>query len=236
MTCGCCRNEITGWMGLEHTEAASAYDRIGRLQEWQRIYEGPAVRTLLAHAAFPESHSVLELGCGPGTTAEELLGSLLPQDATYRALEVSPVMAALAGARVTPWRNRARIDLYDGSPWLPAESQAYDRFLAAYVLDLLSPEHISALLSEAHRVLVPGGRLCIVGLTHGASPAAQTVERLWTAAWRLSPRLLGGCRPIEVLRFVSPRRWALDHHEIITAWGLSSEVLVAHKANSPVDI
>jgi hypothetical protein len=37
---------------LTREQARSFYNRFGRKQDWQRLYEGPAIRDLLAHGAF----------------------------------------------------------------------------------------------------------------------------------------------------------------------------------------
>ena len=51
----------------------------------------------------------------------------------------------------------------------------------------------------------------------------------WLSLWKFEPSLLGGCRPIELLEFISHSDWRTLHMDIVTSLGLSSEVVVAAK-------
>ena len=218
---------------LTHAQARACYDRIGAWQDTQRFYEGPAVREVVRHAGFEEAGSVLEFGCGTGRLAENLLDGHLGPTAHYVGMDVSPTMVGLARARLARFGDRARVLLTDGSPELPFEAASFDRFLSAYVLDLLSPSDIRAVLGEAHRVLSEGGRLALVSLTHGATRAARLVEAIWNRvhAWR--PALVGGCRPLELPSLLPERSWAVRHEAVVTAFAVSSEVLVAERTGGP---
>ncbi|HEX2042857.1 MAG TPA: methyltransferase domain-containing protein [Acidimicrobiales bacterium] len=214
-------------MAISPERARRLYDRIGRFQDRQSFYEDPAIDALLEAGAFEAARSLVELGCGTGRLAARLLGGHLAPDTRYLGLDVSPRMVALARDRVAPWADRAVVRLADGSWPLPVADAGADRFLATYLLDLLSTTDTAAALAEAHRVLEPGGRLCVSGLTHGATPAARVLERLWFGVWRRWPAALGGCRPVAIAGALDRNKWAVQHHQVVTAWGLSSEVLVA---------
>lgn len=95
------------------------------------------------------------------------------------------------------------------------------------MLDLLSRESTGQLLSEAHRLLGPGGLLCLVSLTHGRSAFQKSVSGVWSRIQAARPALVGGCRPIELLDFVSSPNWRVEFRDVVSSFGLSSEVLVA---------
>lgn len=211
---------------LTPRQAGRVYDRIGRFQDWQNFYEGPATRDLEAHAGFDSAESVFELGCGTGAYAVRMLDRLLPGDATYRGVDVSDGMVALASSRLRRFGSRARVDLVSGEPPLPGSDGTIDRFLAVYVIDLLSNDLASALLDEAHRLLRTGGRLCLVSLTEGDTAAARAVCSVWNAVFRRSPSLVGGCRPIDLLDLLDGT-WRIDHLGTVTAWAVTSQVVVA---------
>jgi hypothetical protein len=105
----------------------------------------------------------------------------------------------------------------------------FDRFVATYVFDLLGPDSKAQTLAEAHRILRPGGLLCTVGLTHGTTPVSRLVSRLWDGICSRWPKLVGGCRPIRVEDDLGPERWEVRHREVVTSYGISSEVLVAQR-------
>ncbi len=211
---------------LTPEQAARVYDRIGPLQDWQSFYEGPAIRDLIAHADFGSARAVLELGCGTGALAETLLDRTLPDDATYRALDVSTAMLGLSARRLARFGARVSVRRVTGHPPLPGEDDSTDRFVAVYVLDLLSEELTTAFLDEALRLLRPDGRLCLVSLAPGATVASQLVCAAWNRLWERAPTLVGGCRPVDV-RPLLERAWRVDHHRLVTAWGITSQVLVA---------
>jgi SAM-dependent methyltransferase len=115
---------------LSREEARSFYNRFGKKQDWQRFYEGPAIKDLLAHGAFERARAVLELGCGTGAFAERLLSRYLSKEATYLCLDVSSTMVSLAKARLRQYGPRTGVCLTDGSPKLPLPDSRFDRFIA----------------------------------------------------------------------------------------------------------
>ena len=158
---------------LTHAQARSFYDRYGSRQDKSSWYEDPPIAVMLAHSAMAQAQSVLEFGCGTGRIAARLLQHELAPEARYVGLDASSTMARLAAGRLQPYRARATVCLTGGPPQFPVAGACCDRFLSTYVLDLLSPDDICRVLREAQRVLRPGGLLCLVSLTHGATPVAR---------------------------------------------------------------
>jgi ubiquinone/menaquinone biosynthesis C-methylase UbiE len=204
------------------------YDRLGRLQDTQAFYEDAATTRLVQLGDFTDAHAVFELGCGTGRLAAQLLAATLPADTHYLGVEVSSTMLALARARLAPWAPRAEVELLEPpATRLPGDDSNVDRFVATYVLDLLPAVDAQQLLSEAHRLLAPEGRLALVSLTHGQIPASRLVSRAWGAISNRWPYLLGGCRPIDLAALVNDADWHLEARDVITRWGIPSEVLIA---------
>lgn len=212
---------------LSHDAARNFYDRFGRKQDRQAFYEDRAIAVLEAHARFEEAGHVLELGCGTGRLAERLLRQRLSAECRYLGIDLSPTMVDIAARRLRPWGGRAEVRLSDGAPVFDAPDRSVDRFLATYVLDLLAPDDIRAALDEAHRVLVPQGLLCLAGLTHGERGVPRLVSFLWRKAYARWPTRLGGCRPLRAVDFLDTRRWDMLHREVVSNWGIPSEVIVA---------
>jgi ubiquinone/menaquinone biosynthesis C-methylase UbiE len=201
---------------------ALALGRIGNA-----FTKNPAISELIAHAAFDSAHSVFEFGCGTGTFAARLLQKYLPADARYAGLDISSTMVSLAQQRLKPLPGRARVYQTDGSPRIPEPDHTFDRFISTYVLDLLAPDFIEQLLSEGRRLLVPGGRLCLVTLAFGTSRFSRAVCWGWQRLWQLSPSIVGGCHPIELLEYLPCEDWNPVHRVTLTSWGITSEVFVA---------
>lgn len=211
---------------LSREQARAFYDRFGSKQDLQRFYEDPAVRVLQAHGEFGQARAVVELGCGTGRLARELLERRLGPGATYLGLDISSTMVGLARTKLAPWASRARVLQTDGTPAVPLRDGTCDRFLGIYVLDLLSPEDARAVVAEAHRVLDPQGRLCLASLTFGQGAFSRAISRLWTTVHRVRPQLVGGCRPIRLLDYLGDG-WHVLHREVVCAFGLCGEVVVA---------
>ena len=215
---------------LSPGRARAIYDRIGSRQDTQGFYENPAVRLLLRHGDFEHARRIFEFGCGTGRVAAEVL-SRAP-GASYRGLDLSPRMVALARERLERFGPAAEVVASEGGPPAGEPAASRDRFLSTYVLDLLSEEEIGSTIAAAHRVLEPGGRLCVCSLTHGITPVSRLVVGIWERVYAHRPAWVGGCRPLELAGFLDREDWRILVDEKISAWGVPSEVLVAARTET----
>lgn len=211
---------------LSTAKIEAVYDRLGARHDWLAACEDPARADLIAHSAFAAAHAVFEFGCGTGRFARTLLAEHLPADASYLGVDVSTTMVQLSRARLSPWSGRAEVRRTSGSPHLAVPAGGFDRFVATYVLDLLSDEDMRATLREAYRVLSPDGLLCLANLTEGATPWARVVTGLWKATYAVSPAWVGGCRPTRLREILDPGHWTVRHHRVWTKFGISFEAVV----------
>jgi ubiquinone/menaquinone biosynthesis C-methylase UbiE len=218
---------------LTHDQARAFYDRFGRGQDWQRFYEGRPVRALLEHGRFESASRVVEMGCGTGRFAQQLLQDELPVEATYLALDSSSTMVGLTRERLGAFGGRVEVRQTDGSMCLEVPSGSCDRFVANYVLDLLSSEDSHELLAEARRILRPAGLLCVVSLTHGFTFVSRLIEGLWARVHRWRPEAVGGCRPIALASLLDAADWRPAYRERFSSLGVASEVLVAELQGAP---
>lgn len=215
---------------LTVAEAERVYDRVGRKQDSQAFYEDPAVWDLIAHADLGAASSIFEFGCGTGRLAETLLRSHLPPDARYAGIDVSSTMIALASARLRDFSARASVMKSSGAIKFPLASHSVDRVVSTYVLDILSEESIRAFLSESRRALTGNGLLCLASLGRGGGPMARVVTALWQAVFRAAPRLVGGCRPIDIAAMLGAE-WTVVHRAIVTPFAIASEVVIARPSS-----
>ncbi len=214
---------------LSHEEARSFYDGFGKRQDAQAFYEDKAVSRLLANVDLAHASAVFEFGCGTGRFAREILSNHLPDDARYTGIDISSTMVSLARERTADFGERAQIRQSDGSSDFDIGAASVDRVLSTYVLDLLAEDEIEAVIEEARRVLMPGGLLGLVSLTHGFTLVSSIVMAGWAAVHYLSPSLVGGCRSVDVARLVEEPHWHVRHSERISAFGIPSEIVVAEK-------
>ena len=212
-------------MGLSRSQAKRFYDRLGRGQDLQAFYEDPAVSDLVAHSSFETAHSVFELGCGTGRLADKLLDHSLPADAVYLGVDISDTMVNLSRARLQRFGSRAQVVRVDGSAPLPGADATFDRIVCVYVFDLLDPTDSVAMLDEAHRLLGPNGCLCAVSLAPGRTRPTRLVSSTWTTIWSRVPAVVGGCRPIDLQQLL--HGWHIEYGAQISAWGLTSDIVIA---------
>lgn len=212
---------------LSPAEAKRFYDRLGSVQDWQGFFENPAINEMIGHAAFDSAHSVFEFGCGTGALAARLLQHQLPANARYDGLDISSTMVSLAQERLKPWSDRACVHQSNGSSRISEPDRSFDRFVSTYVFDLLAPDFLDQVLSESHRLLTPGGKLCLASMTFGASRISRAVCWGWQQLWRLRPGIVGGCHPIDLSGYLRTDIWNVDYQTKVTSWGVTSEVVVA---------
>ncbi|ROO60476.1 methyltransferase family protein [Micromonospora sp. Llam0] len=125
---------------------------------------------------------VLDVGGGPGTTAESILRRW--PEAQLTVLDVDPALLALADTAL-PTVRTVRADI--GSPdWTSLAGGPYDLVLALMTVHYLPENRLRDWYAEARQVLRPDG-LLLVG---DAMPAAPMLARrrddgsdLWTAWW-----------------------------------------------------
>ena len=215
---------------LSYEQAKRFYDRIGAKLDTQRFYEQPALAELAANLELTSAERLIEFGCGTGRFAEELFAGYLSPNASYIGVDVSSTMVELAQTRTAPFGSRAVIRQTNGEMCLDLPTDVFDRFISTYVLDLLSEKDIESLLKEAHRVLMTGGLLGVVSLTRGSKGVSRLVTWVWERLSRISPILLGGCRPIEIKSLVEKPGWYVRYGSLITRFAITSEIVVAEKS------
>jgi len=214
---------------LSYEAARRVYDRIGSRQDSQAFYEDRPVDLLVAHADFHLSRRVIELGCGTGRFALRLLSEELPADAGYIGVDISPEMVRLSRDKLARFGERAKVRLSKGDIRFEDGDASCDRFVSSYVLDLLSENDIRLAVAEAHRILEPGGLLCLVSLATGAGPASRVLASGWSRLHALAPELVGGCRPIDLLDHLGPDRWIIRYQERVAPFAVPSEIVVAER-------
>ena len=136
---------------------AGSYDRLTRLVTLgrrDRIYAGLAALT----DAAPGEHAV-DLGCGTGALTRALATRVGPRG-LVTGIDPSEEMVAFASRTATPTIRYA----VHPAEALPFRDESIHVVATALAMHHIDADQRPVAVAEAHRVLVPGGRLLVVDL------------------------------------------------------------------------
>ena len=174
------------------------YNKISRVYDLlSERSEAPMRKAGLGLLKAKAGESILEIGFGTGHTLVSLAEAVGAQGKVF-GLDLSDQMAKLAKERLAKagLLDRARIRCGDATQ-LPYAAGTLNGVFMSFTLELFDTPEIPKVLSECKRVLRPGGRIVVVGMSKEAPKDALVNAFEWTH--RHFPNFLD-CRPIYVRR------------------------------------
>jgi cyclopropane fatty-acyl-phospholipid synthase-like methyltransferase len=178
---------------------ADGYDRMGPAFSTWNAERPPEVRRWFLRevlARLPEGSSVLELGCGPGTDAQELAATR-----RYVGVDLSRVQLSIARQRA-PHATFIVGDV-TSMAFRPA---SFDGVVAFYVFNHVPLDEVAPTFARIFAWLRPGGWLMSSLLT---TEADDRVEE-----WLDVPMFFAGARPDSYDRLLSEAGFELELFEI----------------------
>jgi ubiquinone/menaquinone biosynthesis C-methylase UbiE len=207
-------------------ETKAFYDKIAKVYDVLAEHsEAPVREAGLAMLNAQPGQHVLEIGFGTGHSLIELArsvgrsGRVFGIDLSEKMLEISQELAAREG--LDEW-----IELSCGDAvHLPYESESLDGIFMSFTLELFDTPEIPLVLAECKRVLKPGGRIVVVGMSRLLPEGLVTEIFEWTH--RHFPNYLD-CRPILVRRAIEDSGFQTCDSRIMKMW-ISVEVVCGAK-------
>lgn len=207
---------------LSPQRARQIYDLLGRRYDWASLYEGRAKARSFELLDPRPGEWLLNVGVGTGREHRAFQAAVAPRGLAF-ALDLSGVMAAL-----THQRTDAPVCQAD-TLHLPYASECFDALYCAYVLDLLPGAAIPDVIEGFRRVLKPGGRMLLLSMTEGVTPASKALVGLWKAVFDLSPTLCAGCRPLKLVDIVERVDLQVLKRQVLVQWAVPSEIILARR-------
>ena len=209
---------------VSQNEVGAVYDAVAWFYDvWGRLTESKARERILELAHIQNGESILELAVGTGVAFESIVRQ--NPEGQNIGVDLSAGMLEKARKRLNKV-PAASFDLRQASAVeLPFDDQTSDLVLNNYMFDLLSIDTMNSVLDEIHRVLKNNGRLVFASMTFGEKFGSGIYERMY----RISPRLMGGCRGVRMAEKVKAHGFEIVSREYIQQMFFPSEVISARK-------
>jgi ubiquinone/menaquinone biosynthesis C-methylase UbiE len=209
---------------ISQTEIASVYNSISKVYDfWGYLTESKARKRALELAEVKNGQNILEVAVGTGLAFYEIVKR--NPDGTNIGIDISEGMLTKAKKRLRKLAN-ANYELKLATAFnLEAEDNQFDLLINNYMLDLIPYDQMDAVLLEFKRVLKKDGKLVLVNMTVGEKFGSGIYDLIY----RISPRLMGGCRGIRVSERLREHDFRIKSRAYYQQLLFPSEVILAQK-------
>ena len=207
-------------------ETKAFYNKIAKVYDTLAEHsEAPVRKAGLEMLHVQPGQKVLEIGFGTGHSLIELARSVGSSGKVY-GIDLSEKMVEISRKRADEEKLSERIELSCGDALhLPYESESMNGIFMSFTLELFDTPEIPLVLDECKRVLKPGGRIVVVGMSR-VLPEGLVMEIFeWTH--RHFPNYLD-CRPILVRQALEDAGLEICESKIMKMW-ISVEVVCGIK-------
>ena len=204
----------TAWNRLRYTAYAPFYDAVAA-----RVFRKPR-RIALSQVDWEPGMRVLLVGAGTGLDLP-----FLPQDIEVQATDLAPAMVKRTAKRAEALRRDVECRVMDAEA-LDYPEEHFDAVIMHLIIAVMPNPQRG--LAEAHRVLKPGGQLCVMDKFQSDEKPAGVGRRLLnqlTSA--LATDITRQAQPL-----LSEAGFVIRHDEPVLMKGLFRALLAAKPAHS----
>ena len=209
---------------VPQNEIAGIYDSISKIYDvWGNLTESRARSRALELAEIKNNQKILEVAVGTGLAFYEIVKR--NPGGTNIGIDISAGMLKKARKRLSQL-SEANYELKKASAFhLEEEDEQFDVLINNYMFDLIPFDQMDAILAEFKRVLNNGGKLVLVNMTVGEKFGSGIYDFMY----RVSPRLMGGCRGIRLSEKLKEHGLRVQLREYHQQCLFPSEVILAQK-------
>ncbi len=207
-------------------ETRAFYNKIAKVYDLLAEHsEQPVRQAGLEMLAARPGEKILEIGFGTGHSLIALAEAVGPSGRVF-GLDLSDKMVQAAQELARERNLEGRIELACGDAvHLPYAAESLDGVFMSFTLELFDTPEIPLVLAECRRVLKPGGRIVVVGMSRLAPNGLVTEIFEWTH--RHFPNYLD-CRPILVRQALEDAGFRTTDYKITKMW-INVEIVRARK-------
>jgi ubiquinone/menaquinone biosynthesis C-methylase UbiE len=209
---------------VAQNEIGALYDsKVWFYDVWAYFTESKARYRALELAKIHNNQSILEVAVGTGLMFSDIVQR--NSKGENIGIDISQGMLSKAKRRLSKQQNE-NYSLSIGSAFnLKVKDASIDMLVNNYMFDLIPFNQMDSVIDEFNRVLKQNGKLLLINMTKSERFGASLYENLYS----LSPRLMGGCRGVQLTDLLTQHGFRIEVREYIQQMLFPSEVILAYK-------
>ncbi len=198
------------------SEREAYYNKIAMVYDLLAENSERAMREAgLVKLAVTPGERILEIGFGTGHCLVDLAKSIGPTGKVF-GIDISENMVSIARELIEKSQIADRVEVQRAdAEALPYSENSMDAIFMNFTLELFDTPEIPGVLAQCKRILRPGGRIVVVGVSKEGKQGIIIKAFEWTH--RHFPNLMD-CRPIYVARALAAAGFIVQDTTIDHMW------------------